>query len=147
MHFHFKHVFFACVFAFACVYAYARASEQREWWGHSGIRPCKERLMGASQSANQPVLWEDGFTSAPGPIHHPLTSPDSCRAERGKGFANSLWYPLADFILWNHTPTGFTDDELGVTLRAFLHSERLPRVSDQPKSFWQRRRVVRGFMS
>lgn len=38
-----------------------------------------------------------------------------------KGYANSLRDPLTDVILWSRAPIGFTDDEPGVTLGAFLH--------------------------
>lgn len=68
-------------------------------------------------------------------IHHTLTSFDSSSPRIGQGKGSWIASDIlsADFILWNHAPTGFTDDELGVTLRAFLHGDRSPRVSDQPK--------------
>lgn len=79
------------------------------------------------------------------PIRHPLTSPGcSCKSGQGKGtrIASGILSPMYPL-----EPTEFIDDESGVTLGAFLHSERSPRVSDQPKrvSRWRWRVVCRGF--
>lgn len=118
---------------FACVHAYAQAGEWREcgatleldhvrngWWARLGSR-WTSRFYG--------TMVLRAHLAHPPPSNIPRFVQDRAR----KGCANSLRYPLTDVILWNHAPIGFADDESGVTLGAFLHGERSPRVSDQRK--------------
>lgn len=84
----FTHSMHEHICTFTCALIPRTQSSATRMWDHSGIRPCKEWLMGVSVVGELAAFMGRWFYERIWPIHHPLTSPVSC-AGVGKRYTDS----------------------------------------------------------